>query len=106
MYSRVVPQANEHMLIYVCCIRHNFSFLNTDFVGSINTRIVCLILSTIYSFLTKLGLESIINHTRGKHTYHYTTNWVTHHTAIQERALCFIYEDYENLLKKSKYNGI
>jgi hypothetical protein len=38
------------MLIYVCCIRHNFQFLNTDFVGSINTRNICLILSTIYSF--------------------------------------------------------
>ena len=36
------------MLIYVCCIRHNFQFLNTDFVGSINTRNICLILSTIY----------------------------------------------------------
>jgi hypothetical protein len=35
------------MLIYVCCIRHIFLFLNTDFVGSINTRNICLILSTM-----------------------------------------------------------
>ena len=40
------------ILIYVCCIRHNFLFLNTDFVGSINTRNICLILSTIYSFIS------------------------------------------------------
>ena len=40
------------MLIYVCCIRHNLKFLNTDFVGSINTRNICLILSTIYSFIS------------------------------------------------------
>ena len=40
------------MLIYVCCIQHNFLFLNTDFVGSINTRNICLILSTIYSFIS------------------------------------------------------
>ena len=39
------------MLIYVC-IRHNFLFLNTDFVGSINTRNICLILSTIYNFIS------------------------------------------------------
>ena len=29
-----------------------FLFLNTDFVGSINTRNICLILSTIYSFIS------------------------------------------------------
>jgi hypothetical protein len=33
-------------------IRRNFLFLNTDFVGSINTRNICLILSTIYSFIS------------------------------------------------------
>jgi hypothetical protein len=27
----------------VCCIRHIFLFLNTDFVGSINTRNICLV---------------------------------------------------------------
>jgi hypothetical protein len=32
--------------------RHNFLFLNTDFVGSINTRNICLILSTIYNFIS------------------------------------------------------
>ena len=40
------------MLIYVCCIRHTLKFLNTDFVGSINTRNICLILSTINSFIS------------------------------------------------------
>ena len=40
------------MLIYVCCIRIIFKFLNIDFVGSINTRNICLILSTIYSFIS------------------------------------------------------
>ena len=40
------------MLIYVCCIRHHFLFLNTDFVGSIDTRNICLILTTIYSFIS------------------------------------------------------
>jgi hypothetical protein len=40
------------MLIYVYCIRHIFLFLSTDFVGSINTRNICLILSTIYSFIS------------------------------------------------------
>ena len=29
-----------------------FLFLNTDFVGSINTRNICLIFSTIYSFIS------------------------------------------------------
>jgi hypothetical protein len=45
-------QMNPMLIIYVCCIRHNFNFLNTDFVGSINTRNICLILSTIYSFIS------------------------------------------------------
>lgn len=39
------------ILIYVCCIQHDFKCLNTDFVGSINTRNICLILSPIYSFI-------------------------------------------------------
>ena len=53
------------MLIYVCCIRHNFLFLNTDFVGSINTRNICLILSTIYNFISvsvciDMGLSALL----------------------------------------------
>jgi hypothetical protein len=40
------------ILIYVCCIRHDIYCLNTDFVGSTNTRNICLILSTIYSFIS------------------------------------------------------
>ena len=53
------------MLIYLCCIRHNFKFLNTDFVGSINTRNICLILSTIYSFISvsvciDMGLSALL----------------------------------------------
>jgi hypothetical protein len=53
------------MLIYVCCIRHIFLFLNTDFVGSINTRNICLILSTIYNFISvsvciDMGLSALL----------------------------------------------
>jgi hypothetical protein len=47
------PTSISHAnLCKLCCIRHNFEFLNTDFVGSINTRNICLILSTIYSFIS------------------------------------------------------
>ena len=62
----VVPKANEPMLIYVCCIGHNFLFLNTDhIVGSINTRNICLILSTIYNFISvsvciDMGLSALL----------------------------------------------
>ena len=38
-------------LIYECCVQHVFLCLNTDFVGSINTINICLILSTISSFI-------------------------------------------------------
>ena len=53
------------MLIYVCCIRHNLKFLNIDFVGSINTRNICLILSTIYNFISvsvciDMGLSALL----------------------------------------------
>ena len=53
------------ILIYVCCIRHNFWFLNTDFVGSINTRNICLILLTIYNFISvsvciDMGLSALL----------------------------------------------
>jgi hypothetical protein len=49
----------------VCCIRHIFLFLNTDFVGSINTRNICLILSTIYNFISvgvciDMGLSALL----------------------------------------------
>ena len=43
-------QMNPMLIIYVYGIF--FLFLNTDFVGSINTRNICLILSTIYSFIS------------------------------------------------------
>ena len=39
------------ILIYVCCMRHDFKCLNTDFAGSINKRNICLIVSPIYSFI-------------------------------------------------------
>jgi hypothetical protein len=47
-----VPRAKEphtNLCIHVCCIQHDLKCLNTDFVGSTNTRNICLILSTIYS---------------------------------------------------------
>jgi hypothetical protein len=44
---------------------HNFKFLNTDFVGSINTRNISLILSTIYNFISAsvcidMGLSALL----------------------------------------------
>jgi len=50
--SRGSHEQRNPILIYVCCIRHDFKCLNTDFVGSTNTRSICLILSTIYSFIS------------------------------------------------------
>ena len=48
----VVPQANEPHVNLCMLYTAIFLFLNTDFVGSINTRNICLILSTIYSFIS------------------------------------------------------
>ena len=60
----VVTQANEPHANNLC-IRHIFLFLNTDFVGSINTRNICLILSTIYNFISvsvciDMGLSALL----------------------------------------------
>jgi hypothetical protein len=59
------PTSKWTPCMYVCCIRHNFKFLNTDFVGSINTRNICLILSTIYNFISvivciDMGLSALL----------------------------------------------
>ena len=63
--SRWSHKQMNPMLIYVFCIRHNFLFLNTDFVGSINTINICLILSTINSFISvsvciDMGLSELL----------------------------------------------
>jgi hypothetical protein len=52
-------------LIYVCYTQHDCWCLNTDFVGSTNTRNICLILSTIYSFISMsvcidMGLSAVL----------------------------------------------
>jgi hypothetical protein len=48
------------MLICVCCVQHVFLCLNTDFVGSTNTILdVCLILSTIFIFISVSGCVGI-----------------------------------------------
>jgi hypothetical protein len=46
----VVTQANEPHANLCMLYTHNLKILSTDFVGSINTRNICLILSTIYKF--------------------------------------------------------
>jgi hypothetical protein len=48
----VVPQANEPHANLCMLYTEYFFILSTDFVGSINTRNICLILSTIYSFIS------------------------------------------------------
>jgi hypothetical protein len=50
MYSRyMLMKCKWWMTLYTAWF---FLFLNTDIVGSINTRNICLILSTIYSFIS------------------------------------------------------
>ena len=48
----VAPQANEPHTNLCLLYTAWFLMFNTDFVGSTNTRNICLILSTIYSFIS------------------------------------------------------
>ena len=61
----VVTQANEPHANLCMLYTHNLKFLNTDFVGSINTRNISLILSTIYNFISAsvcidMGLSALL----------------------------------------------
>ena len=49
-----------HVTLYhVIAEQHIFCF-NTDFVGSVNKTIICLILSTIYIFIPASGCHCLV----------------------------------------------
>ena len=61
----VVPQANEPHANLCMLYTAYFLLLNTDFVGSINKRNICLMLSTIYNFISvsvciDMGLSALL----------------------------------------------